>query len=312
MPSLRARWTRFFLRHYFGRKYGKAGLSVRALRKLDESLARLQRPPKGSAFTPVSLDGLPVEWIEGPGASSKGVVLLLHGGAFVTGSPATHRELAARISAAAGMRVLSLDYRLAPEHPFPAAVEDAVKGYDWLLNQGHSPAELVIGGESSGGGLALQTLLALKDRGVPMPSAAVFLSPVTDWVAFDGESYTTRAKLDPLLTLQQCQFTAGLYAGDSPAPKTLLQPTDMDLSRLPPMWIQVGDHEVLLSDAERLAERAAEAGVAVDFKVWPGLWHVFQAAAGFVPEGKESIEELGRFLRKHISNAAEIDPETRA
>ncbi|MFC1790874.1 alpha/beta hydrolase [Gemmatimonadota bacterium] len=253
-------------------------------------------------------NGLSAEWIQGPGAGSDAAVLHLHGGAFVTGSPATHRELVARISASAGVRFLSVDYRLAPEHPFPAAMEDVLSAYRWLLDQGYEPSRLVLGGESSGGGLALQALLSMKREAIPLPRAVFFLSPVTDWGGLDGESYMTRATLDPLISLSQCQFTASLYVGGHPEDTPLFRPTEMDLAGLPPVWIQAGDHEVLLSDAERLAERARDAGVDVDFRVWPGLWHVFQAAARFVPEAQESIEELGHFIRGHIFGEPGVDP----
>lgn len=263
-------------------------------------LARSQRPLRGTLISSASVDGLPGEWIQGPGTDSDRVLLYFHGGAFIMGSPATHRELASRISAAAGAKVLSPDYRLAPEHPFPAAVDDATVSYRWLLSQGYSSSQIAIGGESSGGGLALQAILSLKEEGVQLPRAAFFLSPVTDWMAFDGESYSTRAVSDPLVSLPQCRFTASLYVGSIPPETPLLQPLTMDLSGLPPMWIQVGDHEVLLSDAERLAERARACEVPVEFKVRPGMWHVFQAAARFVPEARRSVEELGRFLRESM------------
>jgi acetyl esterase/lipase len=282
--------------------YRKAGQSIPRLRKLDEVLIRSQRPPRGTEVTSVTLNGLSGEWIQGPGAGSDAAILHLHGGAFVSGAPATHRELVARISSSAGVRAFSLDYRLAPEHPFPAAIEDTLEAYRWLLGQGYTPSRLVLGGESSGGGLALQALLSMQGEGLPLPRVAFFLSPVTDWSGLDGESYSTRATLDPLVSLAQCRFTASQYVGDHPPETPLLRPAEMDLTGLPPMWIQVGDHEVLLSDAERLAQRASDAGVPVDFKVWPGLWHVFQGAARLVPEAGESIAELGRFVREHLSH----------
>jgi monoterpene epsilon-lactone hydrolase len=300
MPSFRARWTRFLLKHYLGRKYRKAGRDVAALRALDEAIVRVQRPPKGTRVSAVDLNGLSGDWIQGPGADSDAAILTLHGGAFVTGSPAAHRETAARVSLSAGVRVFSLAYRLAPEHPFPAAVDDTLSAFRWLLDQGIPPSNLVMGGESSGGGLALQALLRMKEEGIPLPAAAYFISPVTDWIALDGDSYSTRAGLDPLITHAQCRFTASLYVGDNPRETPLLRPAEMDLTGLPPMWIQVGDHEALLSDAERLARRAGECGVEVDYKVWPGLWHIFQGAARFVPEGQASIDELGQFIRKNL------------
>jgi len=301
MTTLRGRLTRHLLKHSLGRKFRKAGRSVTDLRKLDGLLIRYQRPPRGTKVSPVSIDGLHAEWIEGPGVASDCAVLFLHGGGFIMGSPAVDLELAGRISEAGGVRVLSPAYRLAPEHAFPAALDDTKAAYRWLLDQGHEPSRLVIGGESSGAGLALQALLSMRDEGLPMPKAAFFISPVTDWVAFDGESYSTRASLDPLLSLSQCRYTASLYVGPHPEETPLFQPTTLDLAGLPPMWIQVGDHEVLLSDAEQLAKRAAHAGVDVDFKVWPGMWHVFQGAARIVPEARVSIQELGRYLRRHLS-----------
>jgi acetyl esterase/lipase len=279
-------------------------MSIEKLRGLDAVLIRSQMPPRGTRVSAVALNGLSGEWILGPGAGPDATILHLHGGAFVSGSPATHRELVARISASAGVRVLSVDYRLAPEHPFPAAVEDTLVAYRWLLDQGCTPSHLILGGESSGGGLALQALLSMKRDGIPLPCAAFFLSPVTDWVGLEGESYATRAAVDPLVSPSQCRFTASRYLGDHPRDSPLLRPAEMDLAGLPPMWIQVGDHEVLLSDAQRLAQRAESAGVDVDLKVWPGLWHVFQAAARVVPEARDSIEELGCFVRKRLADGS--------
>jgi len=230
---------------------------------------------------------------------SDAAILYLHGGGFIMGSPATHRELAARVSSAGGACVLSLGYRLLPEYPFPAALDDARTAYRWLLERGYASDQLIIGGDSSGAGLALQTLISLRDEGVPLPCAGFFMSPVTDWVEPGGESFATRAALDSLVSPAQCRQTSSMYVashGDSP----LLRPTETNLAGLPPLWIQVGDHEVLLSDAERLADRAAEAGVEVDFKIWPGMWHVFQSAAQYVPESRQSIEELGLFLQRRL------------
>jgi len=300
MMTYRARLTRLLIKHVVGRKFSRAGRSVTELRKLEEFLIRNQRLPRGTEVSSVSVNGLPGEWIQGPGVHTDAVILFLHGGGFVMGSPAAHRELASRVSTAGGARVLTIGYRLAPEHPFPAAMDDTKSAYRWLLDQGHDHSRIIMGGESSGGGLGLQALLSLRDEEIPLPSASFFISPVADWIGLDGESYSTRATSDPLLSLAQCQFTSPLYVGDHARENPLLRPLEMDLAGLPPMWIQVGDHEVVLSDSERLAQRAAAAGVEVDFRVWPGMWHVFQAAARVVPEARDSIEELGRFLRKNL------------
>jgi len=237
--------------------------------------------------------------VDGPGARAGAAILYLHGGAFVMGSPATHRELAARISMAGAARVLSLDYRLAPEFPFPAAVEDARSAYHWLREQGYPRGALAIGGDSSGAGLALQVLLTLRNEGAPIPSAAFFMSPVTDWLEFRGDSFRSRVSLDPLVTPTQTEHTSALYVGGHGG-DPLLRPTTMSLAGLPPLWIQVGDHEILLSDAQRLANRAAEDRVEVALKVWPGMWHVFQTAARYVPEARRSLEELSAFLQPKL------------
>jgi len=191
--------------------------------------------------------------------------------------------------------------KLAPRIAKARARQSSPKGYP--------PSQVILGGESSGGGLALQSLVAMKEEELERPRAAFFLSPVTDWVGFDGASYTTRAHKDPILFVQQCQYTAAQYVGNEPETTPLLRPTEMDLSGLPPMWIQVGDHEILLSDAERLAQRAAAAGVDVCYKVWPGLWHVFQTAARVVPEARKSLDELGRFIVSHLADGLGVEPQ---
>ncbi len=299
MPTYRAGLIRITIKHSIGRKFRKTELSVAELRKLEDLLARSQRPPKGTKVSPVTVSDLPAEWVLGPGAGTDAAILYLHGGGFVMGSPATHRELAARVSSAGGARVLCPGYRLAPEFPFPAALDDAKTAYRWLLARGYAPRRLIIGGDSSGAGLALQALLSLRDEGAPLPRAGFFMSPVTDWVEPGGESFAKQAALDPLVSPAQCRHTSSLYVG-SHADSPLLRPAEMDLEGLPPLWIQVGDHEILLSHAERLAGRAIQDGVEVSFKIWPGMWHVFQSAARYVPESRKSIEELGAFLRERI------------
>lgn len=296
MASLRSHFLRFMIRHMVSSKFKRAGSSVSELRKLDEFIIKNQKIPTGTEISPVLAGEIAAEWVRALAAQARRVILYLHGGAFVMCSPATHRELAARLSASAKAAVLVLDYRLAPEHPFPAAMQDAITAYRWLLDEGYTGGHLVIGGDSAGGGLALQALISLRDEGTPLPAAAFFLSPVTDWVHFDGESYSTRADVDPLNTLEMCRFTASQYVDGNDPATPLLSPTSMDLSGLPPLCIHVGDYELLLSDSARLAKRARARGVDVAFKVWPGMWHVFQTSARFVPEASRSIDEIGRFV----------------
>lgn len=256
--------------------------------------------------TPVSAGGVPAEWIAAPGADAARTILYLHGGGYVLGSIATHREMCGRISRAAGARVLTVDYRMAPEHPHPAAVDDAVAAYDWLLAQGADPASVVIAGDSAGGGLTAATLVALRDEGRPAPAAGVLISPWTD-LAISGESITTRATLDPMITSGTgVGNMASLYLNGVNAKTPLASPLYADLRGLPPLLIQVGTSEVLFDDASRFDAAARTAGVDVTFEAWNGMVHVWHLFAGLVPEGQEAIERIGAFVRERAKTPAAV------
>ncbi|MBW1709446.1 MAG: alpha/beta hydrolase [Deltaproteobacteria bacterium] len=244
------------------------------------------------------VEQMPAEWVAAPGAGDDRVVLYLHGGGYVIGSINTHRELASRISRAAGARVLQIEYRLAPEHPYPAAVEDAVTAYRWLISEGVDPARITVAGDSAGGGLTVATLVALKERGEPSPGAAVCLSP---WVDMEGigESMTAKAEDDPIVQKKELLEMAKAYLGDADARTPLAAPLYADLSGLPPMLIQVGTTETLLDDSTRLAGRAREAGVDVTFEPWKDMIHVWHFFAMMLPEGQEAIERIGSFIKQH-------------
>ena len=245
---------------------------------------------------PVTVDGVAAEWVSAPAASAAHAVLYLHGGAYVAGSVNTHRDLTGRISRASGARVLNVDYRLAPEHPHPAALEDATAAYRSLLDGGYAPERLAIAGDSAGGGLTVATLVALRDAGVPLPATGVCLSP---WVDLEGvgASMTASAHLDPMVQKEHLVRMAGFYLGGQPPRTPLAAPLYADLSGLPPLYIQVGTAETLLDDSTRLAERARKAGVDVTLEIWDDMIHVFQAFAAVLPEGQEAIEKIGRHLR---------------
>jgi len=252
-------------------------------------------PPAGTAVDQVDANGVPAEWVAPAGASPDRVLLYLHGGAYQIGSPATLRQLVALLSGAAGARALSVDYRLAPEHPFPAAVEDAVAAYRWLLASGVDPAQVAIGGDSSGGGLALGALVALRDAGEPMPAAAVLLSPWTD-LALTAESIRTRADADVLIKPEGMREEAALYLAGADPRHPWASPLYADLRGLPPLLIHVGDAELILDDSTRLAARAREAGVDVSLEIWAEMPHVFPAFTGFLPEADQAIEQAGAWL----------------
>ncbi len=268
-----------------------------------EEVAVLVAGSAEATSTPVDAGGVPGEWIAAPGASSERTLYYLHGGGYVIGSIHTHRALIARLSAASGARGFAINYRLAPEHPFPAAVEDAVTGYRWLLGQGVDPAGLVIAGDSAGGGLTVATLVALRDAGVPLPAAAVCLSPWTDMEGI-GESAKTRAAADPMIDGAHLADGAQLYLGDADPRTPLAAPLYADLSGLPPMLIHVGDAEVLLDDSTRLAERATAAGVDVTLEVWDHMIHVWQFFAAILPEGQQAIDRIGAWVRERTTAGA--------
>jgi epsilon-lactone hydrolase len=249
---------------------------------------------------PITAGGIPAEWVAAPGAVAERVVLYLHGGGYVVGSINTHRDLASRISRAAGARSLVIDYRLAPEHPHPAALDDAVAAYRWLLSTGINPGRLVIAGDSAGGGLTVATLVALRDAGLPLPAAAVCLSP---WVDLEGigESMTTKASSDPMIHVDGLRKMAAAYLGGQDPRTPLAAPLYANLSGLPPLLIQVGTAETLLDDSTRLAERARKAGVDVTLEPWEDMIHVWHFFAMMLPEARQAIDRVGEFVAKRTS-----------
>lgn len=256
--------------------------------------------PDGVTGTPVDVDGTPAEWIATEGSDDEAAVLYLHGGGYVAGSIDSHRNLTGHLARAMGCRVLALDYRLAPEHPHPAAVEDATKAYRWLLGEGLDAGRTIIAGDSAGGGLTVATLVALRDAGDPLPAAAV---PISPWVDMEGlgDSMTSRAEADPMVTPGSLHNIAELFLGpDGDRRDPLAAPLHADLDGLPPMLIHVGDAEVLLDDSTRLARKAEEAGVDVTLEVWPEMVHVWHASAGFVPESDQAIARIADFARPRI------------
>lgn len=253
----------------------------------------------------VNAGGVAAEWVSIDGAEGNAtgktadgsVVLYLHGGGYVLGSLRAYRGFFSRVSRASGGRVLGLDYRLAPEFPFPSAVNDSVAAYRWLLSQGVDPDHIVIGGDSAGGGLAIATLVALRYLGEPMPAAAVCVSP---WVDLEctGESMTSKAEIDPVVQKEGLRFSAQRYIGDLDWRAPLASPLYADLRGLPPLLIHVGTAETLLDDSTRLADRAKASGVKVELNIWEDMIHVWPIFAPVLPEGQQAIERIGEFVRQ--------------
>ena len=277
----------------------RADMPVAKIRAEFESMLAGFTLPADMRTERLSAGGVPAEWVVAPEARVDRAVLYLHGGGYVVGSINTHRELAARLSRAARARVLVIDYRLAPEHPYPAAVEDATAAYRWLLAAGTQPQHIVIAGDSAGGGLTVATLVALRDAALPLPAAGVCLSP---WVDLEGsgESMATKAAVDPLVNRERVRKTAAYYLAGQDPRTPLAAPLYADLARLPPFLIQVGTAETLLDDSTRLAARARKAGVTVTLEPWEDMVHVWQVFAAILPEGQRAIERIGEFIRQRV------------
>ena len=244
----------------------------------------------------VSAPAAPAEWLRPPGAVAGRVVLYLHGGGYVIGSPRSHRHLAAAIASTAAASALLLDYRLAPEHPYPAAVDDATAAYRWLLDQAIAPEHVVIAGDSAGGGLTVATLLALRDARVPLPAGGVCISPWVD-LTCSGGSYRTKAGVDPIVGHAGVAEMAKAYLGNVSPRTPLASPLFADLDGLPPLLIHVGSDEVLLDDAVQLAARAKAAGVEATIEVWERMIHVWHWFLPMLDEAHAAVEAIGRFTR---------------
>ena len=257
--------------------------------------------PAGVAVEPTTIAGRPAEWLTPDGAGPDRALLYLHGGGYCIGSINTHRDLAGRIAVASGMRVVNLDYRLAPEHPFPAAPDDATAAYRALLAQGLAPERLAIAGDSAGGGLTLATLVALRDAGDPLPATAVLLSPWTDLTA-TSSTWTTRADVDHLVQREGLDAMAAAYLDGRATTDPGASPRFADLHGLPPLLVQVGDAEVLLDDSVHLRDDAIAAGVPVTLDIWDDMVHVFQAfPPELLPQAGESLATIGAWLIGHTS-----------
>jgi len=277
---------RDLLIHQIAPKF-RLGVPLGEQRQVLDAMGATAELPVGLEVSRGELAGIPCEWLRNPGHSEEHVLLALHGGGFVMGSCASHRALVSHLALACGIQAVVPEYRLAPEHPFPAGLDDAVAVYHALLATGLDPGRIVLAGDSAGGGLVLSTLLTLRDAGAPLPAAVALLSPFTD-LTCSGETLTTRAAIEPWLDPSLLEPLARLYAGPHDRAEPRISPLFGDLRGLPPLIIHVGDQEILLADSQRLAERARAAGVSVELEVWPEVWHVFQFFAPTLPDAQRS------------------------
>lgn len=309
MSSLRARMVRRITSR-FVRGIDTSKVDLAHIVEMRERLDRMSRFLKRALRVSVeatTVNGLYAEWLRPKAAPEGKVLLYLHGGAYLVGSCQTHRQLVSHIARAARINALVPEYRLAPEHPFPAAIEDAVGVYRSLLARGFKPSDIYIAGDSAGGGLTIATLLSLRHEAVPLPAAAVLLSPLLD-VTASGESAVTRAGQDPWFDAKEVVVVADNYCrGGEDLKHPLVSPVFANVAGLPPTFIQVGDDEILLSDSTRFAEKMKAAGLDVEIEVWPEMWHVFQLFVGKMPESRRAIRRIGAYLRKRMKSVKPLE-----
>jgi acetyl esterase/lipase len=274
---------------------------IHAVRRRGAWCARwLVKTLDGTLLRPVDEGGVRGEWVLAPGAREDRAVFFVHGGGFIIGSPALYRHLVSRLSQAAGCAVFSLDYRLAPENPYPAALDDVLRAWRWLSSDQIEPSKLAAAGDSAGGNLVLAALMRLSGLEQPLPAAVAAMAPWTD-LSVSGDSVSTNRRADPYIPAELLRPVAAAYLKGSDPRAPDVSPLFGDFSRFPPLLIHVGSKEVLLDDALRLERAARHSGVDVTLENWQGLPHVFQLFAPFVPEGRRSLQKLGSFLRRHLA-----------
>jgi epsilon-lactone hydrolase len=280
-----------------------AGSDVDEQRRLLRELLSAQPLPPEVTVTVASLGDVPTAEIAVDGVEPRHVALYFHGGVYVMGDAALAADLASQVGRRTQARVISVDYRLAPEHPYPAAVDDALAAYRALLESGIAPSNIVFAGESAGGGLAIATLVNARDQGLPLPAAAYVMSPYAD-LTLAGATMKTKRELDPLLSPEALQARVPDYTAGEDAALGLISPIFADVAGLPPLIIQAGSHEVLLDDAVRLARAAATADVEVTLDITPGVPHVFQAYYPILDEAPAALDRAGQFLSAHLGSEA--------
>jgi acetyl esterase/lipase len=281
------------------------GSDVNEQRRMLRELVSAQPLPAEVTVKEAALGGVPTAEITVDGIEPRNAVLYFHGGVYVIGDAFLAAELASQVGRRTRAKVISVDYRLAPEHPYPAAVDDALAAYEALLHNGTAPSDIAFAGESAGGGLAIATLVNAREHGLPLPAAAFVMSPYAD-LTLAGATMKTKGEVDPLLSRELLQPRVTDYASGQDAALGLISPIFADLSGLPPLIIQAGTHEVLLDDALRLAQRAATADVEVTLEITPGVPHVFQAYHAILDEAAAALDRAGRFLSAHLAGAVRV------
>ncbi len=308
MVSWQTRMLNGLMRVAVKRRLARQPLDPAHIAETRARLARLAARnvlPEGVTIAAADAGGVAAEWVQPGGLKVPGKsILYLHGGGYMVGDPTLYRMFTWRLAQAACCRILAIDYRLAPEHPYPAAVEDALASYRWLLDQGHDGSDIALAGDSAGGNLVLVLLLRLREEGLPLPASAVCYSPWTDLTG-SGGSVTLNARRDPMLPGHRLRESAHLYAPHMDHRDPMLSPVFADFRGLPPLALFVGSTEVLLDDAVRVGDRARYAGVEVELTIAPAQPHVYPVLARFLPEGREAVAASDRFVLAHWLRATE-------
>ena len=276
------------------------GSSLTEMRAAYDAFSRLFPTPSDVTVRSERVGGVAAEWTSTPAASPERVILYLHGGGYAIGSALSHRHLVAQLGRTARAQTLALDYRLAPEHPFPAAVEDALSGYRFLLDNGFAPSCIAVAGDSAGGGLTVATLLAARDAGLPQPACGVCISPWVDLEA-EGASMTTKAAEDPLVQREALLPLAAGYLGGADARSPLAAPLHADFRGLAPLLLQVGSAEALLDDSVRLTAAAGAQEVEARLEVWPEMIHVWPFFHPVLADGRRALESAGAYIRDRMN-----------
>ena len=274
-------------------------LTLEERRDQSVQFGELTAEPEGVTYTETEVAGCRAIWADPPGGAADRVIEYFHGGGYVLGSIDFHKKFTGQLAKEVGCRVLNFDYRLAPEHPHPAAVNDSTAAYHWLLAEGYEPSQMAIAGDSAGGGLAAATLLKLRDDGAPMPAAGV---PISPWVDMEGlgDSLKTKADVDVIVDEEIIKELADMFLAGQDARDPLAAPLYGDYTGVSPMYIQVGEDETLLDDSTRLAAKAKADGCDVTLEVFPEMQHVFQMCAGNMPEADEALAKIGAWLRPRL------------
>jgi len=298
MSSTRAKIARSLSSAYM-RHVDVAARDINKFRRLWKRIGALLIPAFGVRIETDEISGLHAEWLTPKDCMDGKLLLYLHGGGYIVGGCDMYRQMVSHIARAGQIRTLLPEYRLSPEHKYPAAIDDVVAVYRSLLDMGMRAEDIIFAGDSAGGGLAMATMLALRDANEPMPAAAVLLSPFLD-VTGSGDSMRTRRDQDPWFRAEDLVIIADHYCEPHQCSFPMVSPVLANIEGLPPMFIQVGDHEILLSDSERIADACVAAGINVELEVWPEMWHVFQMFIGKMPEARRAIDKMGLYIQSRF------------